>query len=376
MARPEFVKKGRRGQFFFVNRRYIRHPYFHRAVMAAFESLIAPNEYPEYFIYFEVEPSSIDVNIHPTKTEVKFENEQTLWQILMVTVKESLGKFSAMPSIDFDTADSVDIPVFDPSQKVSPPKVNVNPNYNPFHTHKHEQYSPTKPSFNWEQLYKGFNEQEKEEFSAHSIDATLDFLAPKETEKQHTGENHFPEYYQYKKKAILTSVKSGLMIIDQHRAHIRILFDRYIEQIKNKKGVSQRVLFPETLELSATEAAALPDILDDLLALGFELTSLGKNTFAIQGIPSEIENPDAVKMIRQMIEKRMETGSDVKEEIRESIALSLANLTAIPYGKTLSSEEMLMLVNQLFASPAPNYTPNGQVVISVISDAEMEKKMK
>lgn len=377
VARPEFAKKGRASQFFFVNERYIRHPYFHRAVMSAFEPLISANENPSYFIYLQVDPSSIDVNIHPTKTEVKFENEQALWQILMVTVKESLGKFNAVPSIDFDTADAVEIPIFDPSKKVAMPKVNIDPHYNPFRASGQETYRPAKPKLDWEQLYKGFEKEHDAPDSSQpeKIDTSL-FPSSAKEENRLMDENSAPEHYQYKQKFILTSVKSGLMFIDQHRAHIRILFDKYLAQIKNKKGISQRVLFPEIIELSAAEAMALPDITDDLEALGFELSDMGNHSFAIQGIPSEIENPDPTLLIREMIGKRMETGSDVKSKIQESIALSLANLTAIPYGRLLSTEEMLILINQLFACSTPNYTPNGQTIVSVIPDADIERKMK
>lgn len=376
IARPEFAKKGRASQFFFVNNRYIRHPYFHRAVTTAFEPLIAANENPNYFIYFEVDPSSIDVNIHPTKTEVKFENEQALWQILMVTIKESLGKFNAVPTIDFDMEGAPDIPVFNPNQSSSVPKVKINPDYNPFHTAQSGSYKPLKPSLNWEDLYRGFEKEKKTESpSFESGSEQIPFFPHSENEEVPVVD-FSPEHYQYKQKYIFTSVKSGLMIIDQHKAHIRILFDKYLEQIKNKKGVSQRVLFPQVMQLSASEAAVLPSILDDLSALGFELSDLGNYSYAVQGVPSEIENPDAPMLIRSMIEKSVTTAMDVKSDVQESIALSLANLTAIPHGRTLTTEEMLLMVNQLFASKTPNFTPDGQVVVTVVSDAEIERKMK
>lgn len=375
VARPEFARKGKVNQFFFVNNRYIRHPYFYRAVATAFEPLIAANEKPGYYIYFQVDPDTIDVNIHPTKTEVKFENEQALWQILMVTVKESLGKFNAIPTIDFDRDDAPEIPIYNPSHNTSMPRVNIDPNYNPFRSSRSEGSGTAPPAFGWEQLYKGF-EKEKglPDRTEREIPATL--FNPEGSDRNLPETDLFPEHYQYKQKYILTSVKSGLMIIDQHKAHVRILFDKYLEQIKNKKGIAQRVLFPEVLDLSASEAAALPSIMEDLEALGFELSDLGTNSFAIQAVPSEIENADCALLIRSMIGKSMETGSDVKLEIQESIALSLANLTAIPYGKTLTAEEMLLIVSELFASPSPSYTPDGQTVISVISEAEIEKKMQ
>jgi DNA mismatch repair protein MutL len=374
VTRPEFAKKGRVSQFFFVNNRYIRHPYFHRAVISAFEPLIAANEKPGYYIYLHVNPDTIDVNIHPTKTEVKFENEQALWQILMVTVKESLGKFNAIPTIDFDTDDAPDIPLFDPSHSTSMPRVNVDPDYNPFRNPHAGAHQPSAPAFEWEQLYKGFeNEKELSPEMEGNPGATL--FNPTGTAQNLPETELFPEHYQFKQKYILTSVKSGLMVIDQHKAHVRILFDKYLEQIKNKRGVSQRVLFPEVLDLSASEAAALPSIMEDLEALGFELSNLGNHSFAVQGVPSEIENADPSLLIRFMIGKSLETGSDVKADIQESIALSLAKLTSIPHGKTLTSEEMLLIVSQLFASRTPTYTPDGQTVVTVISDAEIEKKM-
>lgn len=374
VTRPEFARKGKVNQFFFVNNRYIRHPYFHRAVTMAFDPLISADEKPGYYIYFQVDPDTIDVNIHPTKTEVKFENEQALWQILMVTVKESLGKFNATPTIDFDRDDAPDIPIYNPSQTSSMPRVNVDPDYNPF-THRPEIRKSTAPDFGWEQLYRGF-EKEKELPAETGNETPATLFKPAGSDRNLPETDLFPEHYQYKQKYILTSVKSGLMIIDQHRAHVRILFDKYLEQIRNKKGISQRILFPERLDLSASEAAALPSIMGDLEALGFELSDLGGGSFAIQAVPSEIENADFALLIRSMIGKSMETANDVKSEIQESIALSLANLTAIPYGSTLTSEEMLVIVSQLFASPFPTYTPDGQTVVSVISEMEIEKKMQ
>ncbi|MFA7494107.1 MAG: DNA mismatch repair protein MutL, partial [Proteiniphilum sp.] len=324
---------------------------------------------------FQVDPDTIDVNIHPTKTEVKFENEQALWQILMVTIKESLGKFNAVPTIDFDRDDAPEIPIYNSSHPASMPKVNVDPGYNPFHSHRAETPKPAVPAFGWEQLYKGF-EREKEQDEHIDSDGSGTLFKPAGGDRSLPETDLFPEHYQYKQRYILTSVKSGLMMIDQHRAHVRILFDKYLGQIKNKRGIAQRVLFPEVLDLSASEAAVLPSIMDDLEALGFELSDLGNHSFAIQAVPSEIENAAPSSLVRSMIAKSIETGSDLKSEIQESIALSLANLTAIPYGSTLTTEEMLLLVNQLFASPSPTYTPDGKTIISVISDVEIEKKMQ
>ena len=367
ISTPRFAKKGRANQFFFVNNRYIRHPFFHKAVMAAYEPLIPATENPNYFIYFEVEPDTIDVNIHPTKTEVKFENERALWQILMVTVKESLGKFNAIPSIDFDTADAPDIPIFDPSKSTSMPKVNINPHYNPFQPAYGEGIRVSKPKLDWEQMYRGFENEGKAMSASPDADTTL-FQSDEPLVS--------PKHYQYKEKYILTSVKSGLMIIDQHRSHVRILFEKYLSRITGRKGVSQRVLFPERIELTSSEASSLSEILEDMEALGFEMSDLGNNSFAIQAIPSELQNVDAAALVRSLIDKNMETGGNIQEQVHEKLALSMANFTAIPAGKSLTEEEMLRMVDQLFACQSPNHTPDGKSIITVISDDEMENKLK
>lgn len=374
VSMPKYAKKSRASQYFFVNNRYIRHPYFHKAVATAFEPLIMQGENPAYFIFFEVPPESIDVNIHPTKTEVKFEDETTIWQILLVTIKESLGKFNAIPSIDFDTADAPDIPIFDSSKSVSTPRVNINPNYNPFKTSGERSWT-AKPNFDWEQLYKGF-EHESENRSAPAEQTSETLFHSPDRNVDDVLATTSPEHYQYKQKYILTSVKSGLMIIDQHRAHVRILFEKYILQVRGRKGISQRLLFPEMMELTQSEASALTEIMEDFEALGFELAHTGDTTYAIQGVPSELKNIDFVTLVRSMIDESMETGNDVKEKIYESLALSMARFTAISSGKQLSGDEMMLLVNQLFACQSPNYTPDGNPVISVVSDEDIEKKFR
>lgn len=373
IAKPEFARKRRSNQYFFVNGRFMRHPYFHKAISVAFENLIQPNENPSYFIYIQVDPNTIDVNIHPTKTEIKFENEQAIWQILMVSIKESLGKFNAVPSIDFDTDDSIPIPVFDEKKDIPAPQINVNPNYNPF-----KQNSYTRPpKMDWEELYQDFEKSVDDE---ESIDFTSQASSMPFSDTQQKnldlGTDIFPEYYQYKQKYIFTSVKSGLMIIDQRRAHVRILFDKYLENIIDQKGVTQRVLFPEMIELTASEAAIIPSISEDLESLGFEISNLGSNTYAIQGVPSEIENPDVVKLMKSMLEMVIETGLDVKSKIQEKIALSFAQSVAINYGKPLSIDEITDIVNKLFACPTPSFTPDGKKIISVINDEDMDKRFK
>ncbi len=381
VAKPETSRKKGMHQYFFVNGRYMRHPYFHKAVMDAYEQLIPAGDQITYFLYFEVDPANIDVNIHPTKTEIKFENEQAIWQILAAAVKESLGKFSAVPSIDFDTADMPDIPAFEQAAPVESPKVHYNSDYNPFKS----SASYSRPSVNWENLYSGLQKADTH-VEPDTTDHFSDFVR---TESAETGSvfssafnntDHAVEkanqHLQIKGRYILTSVKSGLMIIDQHRAHVRILFDRYITQITNRQGEGQRVLFPEIIQLPASEVVVLEGIMDDLSAVGFELTNLGGGSFAVNSIPSGVEGLDPVQLVRNMVHTAMEKGNDVNEEIQNVLALTLAKAAAIVYGQVLTPDEITGLVENLFACETPNYTPDGSVVISTIKDDDINKLFK
>ena len=381
VAKPETSRKKGMHQYFFVNGRYMRHPYFHKAVMDAYEQLIPAGDQITYFLYFEVDPANIDVNIHPTKTEIKFENEQAIWQILAAAVKESLGKFSAVPSIDFDTADMPDIPAFEQAAPVESPKVHYNSDYNPFKL----SASYSRPSVNWENLYGGLQKAD----THVEPDTTDHFSDVAHTESAETGSvfssafnntDHAVEkanqHLQIKGRYILTSVKSGLMIIDQHRAHVRILFDRYITQITNRQGEGQRVLFPEIIQLPASEVVVLEGIMDDLSAVGFELTNLGGGSFAVNSIPSGVEGLNPVQLVRNMVHTAIEKGNDVKEEIQNVLALTLSKAAAIVYGQVLTPDEITGLVDNLFACETPNYTPDGSVVISTIKDDDINKLFK
>ncbi len=402
VAKPETARKKGAHQYFFVNGRYMRHPYFHKAVMDAYEQLIPAGEQISYFIYFEVDPANIDVNIHPTKTEIKFENEQAIWQILSASVKESLGKFNAVPSIDFDTEGMPDIPAFDQTRPIEPPKVHYNSDFNPFKTSSASSYSGgnySRPKVDWEGLYDGLEKASKMNAPMEEepfVDETDWASAPVSTDMSEERTPYIPEtqassslsaplyaneptvekgaqHFQFKGRFILTSVKSGLMLIDQHRAHIRVLFERYMNQISQKQGVSQGVLFPEIVQLPASEAAVLESIMEDFSAVGFELTPLGGGSYAINGIPSGIEGLNPVELVRNMVHTAMEKGSDVKEEVQTMLALTLAKAAAIVYGQVLSNEEMANLVDSLFACPTPNYTPDGRTVLSTIKEEDIEK---
>ena len=381
IGKPDAARKKGAHQYFFVNGRYMRHPYFHKAVMEAYEKLVPAGEQISYFLYLDVDPADIDVNIHPTKTEIKFENEVPIWQILAASVKESLGKFNEVPSIDFDMEGMPDIPAYDGNAPIQPPKLNFNPNFNPFQK-TGSTYS--RPKVEWEDLYEGIEKAEQRVERNYEPDV-IDYPAFQKMEPEPEQPTLYDDeavmeksslLFQFKGRFILTSVKSGLMIIDQHRAHVRVLFDRYLEQIKNRQGIAQGVLFPEILELPASEAAVLAEISDDLSAIGFELTNLGGGSYAINGVPSGIEGLSPVQLIRNMLHTAMEKGNDVKEEVHNALALTLAKAAAIVYGQVLNSEEMTKLVDSLFACATPNYTPDGKIVLSMLKEDDIEKLFK
>ena len=380
VGKPETARKKGARQYFFVNGRYMRHPYFHKAIMDAYEQLVPVGEQVSYFIYFEVNPANIDVNIHPTKTEIKFENEQAIWQILAAAVKETLGKFNAVPSIDFDTEGMPDIPAFDasPYTGIQPPKTTYNPDYNPFNVSAAPPSSYSKPSKDWEQLYAGLERHassqnfhpDENDYRAEENPGLYDHVEDSSVSEK-SG-----QHYQFKGRFILTSVKSGLMIIDQQRAHIRILYDKYIDQISRRQGISQGMLFPDIVQFPLSEVAILQEIMEDLSFLGFELTDLGGGSYAINGVPAGIEGLNPIDLIQNMVHTAMEKGGKVKEEVQSILALTLAKATAIVPGQVLTNEEMTGLVDGLFAVATPNYTPDGKTVLSVINEDDLEKLFK
>jgi len=373
VGKPEYAQKSAT-QYFFVNGRYMRHPYFHKAVLLAYNQMIQASESPNYFIYFDVDPQTIDVNIHPTKTEIKFENEQTIWSILTAAVKEALGKFNVIPSIDFDQEGAVDMPTTISVENVRPPQTNFNPNYNPFGTSNYKR-----PVLDWEDLYGGF--EKKDEPSESVIDwepETEIIITPSFTqqEQQKVIENleTRAENYQYKNRFILTGLKSGLLMIDQHRAHTRILFDLFLSQIENSKGSSQQVLFPEILELSADDALFFEQIIPDLQHVGFEFETMENHTYSVKGVSSHVGTGSVIDLLLEMLDKAKTTAQNPTASIHEAISLSLAEASSIKSGQRLSSEEMSDLIDRLFACSNHNFTPDGKKIMTIFSQDELEKR--
>jgi len=390
IGQPKYAKKTFGEQFFFVNGRFMKHPFFNRAVQQAYDRILPPETFPSYFLYFEVDPATIDINIHPTKTEIKFEDERSAWHIIQASVREAMGKFNLMPSIDFDQAGSIDIPLSPiPGSKIPEPEIRINPNFNPFEQERGGDHDYSKATSyrdgqnrdNWQALYKGFeqdgipSDQTPVYPSDISNEIELDAVQKTFTDEDIAiKENH--NFLQFKNKYIITPVKSGLMVIDQRRAHERILFENFMRIIDNHLAISQRQLFPAVLELNAVDKEILIVINEELKSLGFEIRQGENNVFLVEGIPAMLSHLNALDLVQKLIEDFKNRPVDVKEEIKEHLALLLSQSSAINYGVSLKPEEISDLFNHLFACRTPNYSPSGKTVISIISFQDFEKLLK
>ena len=418
VGKPESARKKGARQFFFVNGRYMKHPYFHKAIMTAYERLVPEGEQIPYFIYFTVNPTDIDVNIHPTKTEIKFENEQTVWQILTAAVRDAVGMFNDVTAIEFDTEGQPDIPALGamPQADISAPKVQYNPAYNPFNEPS-AQRSSAAPD-NWEQLYEGLSSAHSRQRSAPSLfgndtggviqsrsnvankpfadkgivlskgfskpdglnaesaefnalSADTDMLSAS-TEPSPLEEKS-PTHYQYKGRYIMTSVKSGLMIIDQYRAHTRILYEGYIEQMQKRRPSSQKPLFPDTIHFSASDKVVVEAVMPELQNIGFELTPNEEGDYTITAVPSGLDGLDYVALVQDLVASAREKTTSAIDDINHSIALELARNAAVTYGQVLTNAEMENIVNSLFACSNFSYTPDGKKILTMLRQTDLEQ---
>lgn len=418
VGKPESARKKGARQFFFVNGRYMKHPYFHKAIMTAYERLVPEGEQIPYFIYFTVNPTDIDVNIHPTKTEIKFENEQTVWQILTAAVRDAVGMFNDVTAIEFDTEGQPDIPALGamPQADISAPKVQYNPAYNPFNEPS-AQRSSAAPD-NWEQLYEGLSSAHSRQQSAPSLfgndtggviqsrsniankpfadngivlskgfskpdglnaesaefnalSADTDMLSAS-TEPSPLEEKS-PTHYQYKGRYIMTSVKSGLMIIDQYRAHTRILYEGYIEQMQKRRPSSQKPLFPDTIHFSASDKVVVEAVMPELQNIGFELTPNEEGDYKITAVPSGLDGLDYVALVQDLVASAREKTTSAIDDINHSIALELARNAAVTYGQVLTNAEMENIVNSLFACSNFSYTPDGKKILTMLRQTDLEQ---
>lgn len=418
VGKPESARKKGARQFFFVNGRYMKHPYFHKAIMTAYERLVPEGEQIPYFIYFTVNPTDIDVNIHPTKTEIKFENEQTVWQILTAAVRDAVGMFNDVTAIEFDTEGQPDIPALGamPQADISAPKVQYNPAYNPFNEPS-AQRSSAAPD-NWEQLYEGLSSAHSRQQSAPSlfgndtggviqsrsnvankpfadngIVLSKGFSKPDGLNAESAGfnalsadtdmlsastepsplEEKSPTHYQYKGRYIMTSVKSGLMIIDQYRAHTRILYEGYIEQMQKRRPSSQKPLFPDTIHFSASDKVVVEAVMPELQNIGFELTPNEEGDYTITAVPSGLDGLDYVALVQDLVASAREKTTSAIDDINHSIALELARNAAVTYGQVLTNAEMENIVNSLFTCSNFSYTPDGKKILTMLRQTDLEQ---
>ena len=373
VGRPESSRKKGARQYFFVNGRYMRHPYFAKAVVEAFSGLVPEGEQVSYFLYLTIDPANIDVNISPTKTEIKFENEPAIWQIIHAGIKESLGRFSATPTIDFDNAQETEIPVMNlPGAEVQAPKLTIDTSYNPF-AKTSSSFTPrvdagTSRSKNsvdeWSKLYDQLLPKAE---TMHSQESSM--FPAESSEEIEIGSVHF----QYKGQYVVSASTAGLMIVNQQRAHVRRLYDKYLVQMANQENVTQGLLFPELLTLPPSEAKVMEEIMEEIRYLGFDVTSIGGGSFSINGLPANVEGLNPQTIIRDMVVSVCEGGVPSLTDYKHKIALSLAKATAIVDGQFLSQEEMDVLMSDLLKSANPNIAPDAKTIIAVLTHENIDK---
>lgn len=369
VSKPEFAKKTRGEQYFFVNDRFIKSAYLNHAVQNAFDQLLASDQFPSYFLKLTIDPAKIDINIHPTKTEIKFDDERAIYAIIRTAVKQALGKFNIAPTLDFEQESSFNVPLLKETDNVKMPTIKVNPDYNPFKTEEKPKKSggayKKQSTENWETLYQSFEQDEvkkqetivdeQEEQQVISTDWDNEEIEEKTT------------LIQLHNKYILTQLKSGFLIVDQQRAHERILFESFSEGLENGQAASQQLLFPETVDFSSTDAELLNELENEIKALGFEMNKVGRTSYVINGVPAELKDQDVKKSMESLLEQFKMNESELKLKRKENIAVSMARSASIKSGKKLSYEEMKALVDKLFACNMPYSLPNGKPTIVTLN---------
>jgi DNA mismatch repair protein MutL len=376
IGKPEYARKTRGEQFFFVNGRFIKHPYLNHAVDNAYKELIPSDAFPSYFIYFTIDPREIDINIHPTKTEVNFRNNQVIYAMLNSAIKQSLGKFNITPSIDFESESPIDFSKIRQNQSAPMPSVKINLDYNPFETKLSSTtttgFKKPKAGEDWTKLYPPEIPKDKKlekEFTEDENHGRPMFITgqPEEEQKKEI-------VFQLQNNYIVTTVKSGLMIIHKQRAYERILYEQFLNSLESGKGSSQQLLFPSTIEFSAGDMEILKEIENELKLLGFDLEEFGKNTIIINGAPPGMNNTELNDVLESIIENTKKNLKEIKINKKLNLAKSMAANLAFRYGKTLQQSEMQSLIDRLFACKAPEFSPDGKPVLRIITMDELEQK--
>ena len=381
IGKPAFAKKTRGDQFFFVNNRFIKDGYLNHAVMIAYEQLLPDDCFPLYVLFIEIDPAKIDINVHPTKTEIKYQDEKAIYAIIRSAVKRSLGKYNITPSLDFNQETAFDGLISSvPLEDLKAPSVNFNPNFNPFAEEKKSDreipylrnINDTRQGIpkNWETLYE-INQQPTVIQSSFEIE-TEKSLQINDTEVATLASRMV---FQLHQKYIITQIKNGLILVDQQAAHERILYERFLKQLDQNKGASQQSLFPQTVTLNTTDFALANELLPYLHALGFQIRDFGKNTLVVEGVPADLpENNDLATMLEELIEGFKNNHTVLKLDKRDNLARTLAKNAAIKAGTKLELAEMNDLVDQLFACEMPNAAINGKQIIVKITLDELAER--
>ena len=378
IVKPEFAKKSRGEQFFFVNDRFIKSPYLHHSVNAAFEGLIKPNSYPGYFLYLTVDPAAIDINIHPTKTEVKFDDEHTLYAILKSTIKHSLGQFNVVPALDFEADQNLETPYGYKDKVVNQPGVSVDRGFNPFQDSPKERTASStfskQSTQGWENLYIGLesNVGKNEEFSSVSFESET--ITGSIFENEQSNIEHSATTFQLRRKYVVTTIKSGMVVIDQNRAHQRVLYEQFLKNITLNEAVSQQLLFPLSLSFSSLEVSILNEIKDILTSTGFLFSKIEDEEVEISGVPLLVAESEVAMVLDQLI-------SDFQLEITaesfsqtDVLSKTLAKTLAVKTGEVLNSASQLALVNDLFACKESKVSPFNKPIHIAITENEIDKK--
>jgi DNA mismatch repair protein MutL len=383
VGKPEFARRTRGEQFFFVNNRFIRDNYLNHAVMTAFEELLPEDTYPFYVLFIDIDPSKIDINVHPTKTEIKYQDERAIYAIIRSAVKRSLGRYNITPSLDFDQENSIEhLITAKPMDEIVPPAITFNPNFNPFdtaakptatrETSYRDSNNPYKGGMtqNWETLYeisKQTNEQQQQEILPDDSFEVNNQAISKSSERQ---------LFQIHNRYILSQIKSGFMLISQQAAHERILYERFLQQLQTHSGTSQQSLFPQTVTLNGSDFTLLKELLPDIKALGFDIREFGKNTVVVDGIPADLNPVSEHQLLEHLLEGFKNNMAILKLDKRDALARTLARNAATKAGTKLTLEEMNLLIDQLFACQMPNIALNGKPVISTFTLAELMERFE
>ncbi len=370
IGKPEYAKKTRGEQFFFVNSRFVKDPYLNHAVVKAYEDILPPDSFPLYVLFIEIDPAKIDINVHPTKTEIKYEDERAIYAIIQSAVKRSLGRYNITPTLDFNQETGFSQMIRPkPLEEITPPTVTFNPDFNPFDNAKPGGGGQSSPiPQNWSTLYQISQKESPSQLGLHGNDA--DSQAERlMTEKK--------QPFQLHSRYIVSQIHSGFMLIDQQAAHERILFEQFCQQLENRQGASQQSLFPQTVTLNAADFQLISELLPDIQALGFQIREFGKQTFVVEGIPADLTTGMSERQVlEQLLEDYKNNQAALKLPKREKLARSLARHAAIKSGSALSTDDMAELIDRLFACEMPNVSLSGRPVILTFTLQELSERFE